>query len=170
MWLFYGGLPWAWTLCEPISGYQTTQVSQKLWKAWVMAFVYMLLMGGCREMKPVSAAVQTALQILLLAMEFLCGVICERYDSPLHATYRHNCVYVGTLISWRNRLIIRVDSGAANHPWMKLTTTTDQSYDLMFHLAYILLALILVCTCPGTVILVLAFLLTHSLTLVVMCL
>ena len=37
----------------------------------------------------------------------------------------------------------------------------------MFHLAYVLLALILICTCPGTVILVLAFLLMHSLTLVV---
>ena len=100
-------------------------------------------------------------------MEFLCGVTCERYDSPLHAIYRHNCVYVGSLIPWRNRLIIRVDSGAANHPWMRLTKTTDQSYDLMFHLAYVLLALILVCTFPGTVILVLAFLLMHSLTLVV---
>ena len=32
-------------------------------KAWVIAFVYMSLMGECREFKPVSAAVQTALQI-----------------------------------------------------------------------------------------------------------
>ena len=30
-------------------------------KAWLLAFLYTLLMGGCREMKPVSAAVQTAL-------------------------------------------------------------------------------------------------------------
>ena len=32
-------------------------------KAWLLAFLYMLLMGGCRKMKPVSVAVQTALQI-----------------------------------------------------------------------------------------------------------
>ena len=32
-------------------------------KAWVLAFVYMSLMGECRELKPVSAAVQIALQI-----------------------------------------------------------------------------------------------------------
>ena len=65
-----------------------TQVSQKLRKAWVIAFVYMSLMDECREFKPVSAAVQAALQIYLVtvAIEFLCGVICERYDFPLHAT------------------------------------------------------------------------------------
>jgi len=33
MWLFYGKLPWARTLYEPISGYQMMQVSQKHWKA-----------------------------------------------------------------------------------------------------------------------------------------
>jgi len=60
-----------------------TQVSQKLWKAWVLAFVCM--MGECRELKPFSAAVQTALQIQLV-IEFLFGVICERYDYTLHAT------------------------------------------------------------------------------------
>ena len=48
---------------EPISGYQMTQVSQKLWKAWVLPFVYMLLMGGCKEMKPVSAAVHSSLNL-----------------------------------------------------------------------------------------------------------
>ena len=32
-------------------------------KTWLLAFLYMLLMGGCRKVKPVSAAVQTALQI-----------------------------------------------------------------------------------------------------------
>ena len=32
-------------------------------KAWAIAFVYMLLMGGCTKIKPVSAAVQKALQI-----------------------------------------------------------------------------------------------------------
>ena len=48
---------------EEVSGYQMTQVSQKLRKAWVIAFMYMSLMGQCREFKPVSAAVQTALQI-----------------------------------------------------------------------------------------------------------
>ena len=32
-------------------------------KAWLLAFLYTLLMGGCRKMKPVSVAVQTALQI-----------------------------------------------------------------------------------------------------------
>ena len=38
-----------------------TQVSQKVLKGWVLPFVYMLLMSGCKEMKPVSAAVHTAL-------------------------------------------------------------------------------------------------------------
>ena len=32
-------------------------------KAWQLAFVHTLLMGGCREMKPVSAAVQQVLQV-----------------------------------------------------------------------------------------------------------
>ena len=35
----------------------------KAMKAWLLAFLYMLLMGWCRKMKPVSAAVQTAFQI-----------------------------------------------------------------------------------------------------------
>ena len=102
MWLFCGALPWVWTLYEPILGYQMTQVSQKLWKAWAIAFVCMLLMGGCREIKPVSATVKTVLFFF--------------YD---------------------------------NFAW--ITTCTD--------------ILILVCTFPGTVILVLAFLLMHTLTL-----
>ena len=33
-------------------------------KAWLLAFLYMLL----------------------LALEFLCRVICKKYDSPLHTT------------------------------------------------------------------------------------
>ena len=37
-------------------------------KAWLLAFLYTLLMGGCREIKPVSAAVQTAFQISLVTV------------------------------------------------------------------------------------------------------
>ena len=40
-------------------------------KAWLLAFLYTLLMGGCRKMKPVSAAVQTALQIQLVTVGIL---------------------------------------------------------------------------------------------------
>ena len=37
-------------------------------KAWLLAFLYTLLMGGSRKMKPVSAAVQTVLQIQLVTV------------------------------------------------------------------------------------------------------
>ena len=35
----------------------------KAMRAWLLAFLYMLLMGGYRKMKPVLAAVQKALNL-----------------------------------------------------------------------------------------------------------
>ena len=42
---------------------------------------------------------------------------------------RCHCVYVGRLLSWWNRHIIRVVSAATNHPQTGLAKITDQSYD-----------------------------------------
>jgi len=74
-----------------------TQVSQKLWKAWVLAFVYMSLMGGCRELKPVSAAVQTALQIYLV-------IVCSRVSVWPWSHLREiwfpiACYFIGIIVS-----------------------------------------------------------------------
>ena len=37
-------------------------------KAWLLAFVYTLLMGGCSGIKPVSAAVLTGLQLVTVGI------------------------------------------------------------------------------------------------------
>ena len=77
----------------------------------------------------------------MLALEFLCGVICKKYDPHCMLLLRRHRVYVGTLISWWNWLIIWVDSTSAAS-MMGLTKTTNLSYDWMLQL----LALTLVCT------------------------